>query len=357
LKRRTAWLVASAVFLVVAGVVLGRGENAGKIAARRARLERIQFPRYPKGDEYERMQRRKTLPPLPGPVAPSPTPAPAEPEQGRDPLLSALGPRRDIDIVFEAGAFYRMPLAEQLLECFGAEARMELDRLREKTGIDAESVDRIAVGASENGEPTVMVTAKFDPAMVGARLPASWERVTHGEKGTLFVEAGGGSPPTMIGMWSDALILVSDSKGDLEAALDRVEGRAPPSVPAILPETAYGEVYGHVRASVFAKMLPPEIAEAARAAKDVELHVDAMEDLLVVADVTGGSPADMQKLARTFGGALSAARLTARAQGNDSFSELLDLARVTPSVGSFTVEAAMPVDFIKKQLGGCSKRH
>lgn len=351
---RTSWLVAAVVLLVVAGIVLGRGENAGKAAARRAKLEQVRFPRYPKRDEYERMQRRKTLPPLP--QLPS-VPTPVAPEQNRDPLLSALGARSAVDIVFEAGSFYRMPLAQQLLECFGAEARHEFDRMREKTGIDVEAVDRIAVTGSEDGRPTLVVSAKFDPSRVGALLGPSTDRLQHGDKGTLILDPqeGGGGSRRVIGTWSDSLIVLGESKSDVMAALDRVEGRAAPFVPAVMPEQAYGEIYGHVRASVLAKMLPSEIAEAVQAADDVELHVDATVDVLIVADVRGDAPSEMEQLARTLGGALSAARITARAQGNESFAELLDLARVSPSNGSFVVEAAMPVEFIKRQLGGCPK--
>jgi hypothetical protein len=353
LKGRTSWLIAAVALLVVAGFVLGRGENAGKAAARRGKLEQIRFPRYPKSDEFDRMQRRRTLPPLPPPVTPAPPLATQE--QGRDPLLSAMGAQRDVDVVFEAGAFYRMPLAEQLLECFGAEARHEFDRIREKTGIDVEAVDRIAVTATEHGAATVMAAAKFDPARMGSLFPPSVERVAYGDKGTIFDAGADGTQGSqrVVGTWSDSLILLADSKSDVVAALDRVEGRAAPFVPAITPESAYGEIYGHVRASVLAKMLPPEIADAARAAKDVELHVDATEDVLIVADVSGDAPRAMENLARTLGGALSAARVAARAQGNDAFAELLDLARVTPSTGSFVVEAAMPAEFIKRQLGGC----
>jgi hypothetical protein len=271
-----------------------------------------------------------------------------------------MGPQSDVDIVFEAGAFYRMPLAEQLLECFGSEARKEFDRLREKTGIDVEAVDRIALSATEGGAATVMAAAKFDPARVSALFEPSTERVPYGDKGALFVAPhsgmdGAAGSARVLGTWSDSLIVLGDSKSDVVAALDRVEGRAAPFAPAISPESTYGEIYGRVRASVLARMLPPEIAEAALAAKDVELHVDAAEDVLIVADVSGDAASEMNRLARTLGGALSAARITARAQGNEAFAELLDLARVTPATGSFVVEAAMPVEFIKRQLGGCAR--
>jgi hypothetical protein len=204
------------------------------------------------------------------------------------------------------------------------------------------------------------VSGKFDSARVGALLGPSAERESYGDRGAIILEPrsgpdGGRDSKRVIGTWSDSLILLGESKSDVVSALDRVEGRAVEPIPAIAPDLAYGEIYGRVRASVLAKMLPPEIAEAARAAEDVELHVDATEDVLIVADVRGRRPSDMDNLARTFGGALSAARVTARAQGNEAFAELLDLARVSPSVGSFVVEAAMPVEFIKRQLGGCSK--
>jgi hypothetical protein len=357
LKGRTVWLVAAIVLLVIAGIVLGRGENAAKSAARRAKLDQVRFPRYPKSEEYDRMQRRRTLPPLP--PLPSATPTTTQ-EQNGDPLLTAMGARSDVDIVFEAASFYRMPLAQHLLECFAAEARKEFDRMREKTGIDIEAVDRMAVVASERGRSELIVSGKFDPARVGALLGPSADRVKYGQQGSLIVGPqagpdGGRGSQRVIGTWSDSLIILGESKSDVMIVLDRVEGRSFEPFPAVSPDSAYGEIYGHVRASVLAKLLPPEIADAARAAEDIMLHVDATEDVLIVADVMGRAPSDMNNLARTLGGALSAARLTARAQGNDALVELLDLARISPSPGSFAVEAAFPVDFIERQLGGCPK--
>src|SRR6185295_14051412 len=91
LKRSTPWLLGAGGLLLAAGWVLGMGEDATKATRRRAKLDRVEFPRYQRKREYERMQQRRTLPPLaapsPDPVPPAdPTPAPRSPEPGRDPL-------------------------------------------------------------------------------------------------------------------------------------------------------------------------------------------------------------------------------------------------------------------------------
>lgn len=344
----------------MAGAVLATGEDAGSSARRRARLDQAEFPRYPRREEYERMQKRRTLPVVPTPpgsAASEPAPAAfatSEPT-GRDPLLSAMGAGTDVAVVIEAGSFRRMPIGELFIACLGGEDGLR--RIRDETGVDVDSVDRIAMTKSGEGTPTVMMTAALDPERI-AKLAGSAERVAYGDRGTLFVRKDGasGGDHEVVAAWSDSLILAGGSRRELEAAIDRIEGRGALVVPAIPPEESYGEIYGHVRASFLSKLLPAEVSGAVRAAKDVELHVDATDDVLIVADVTGDAPAQMRDLARTLGGALSAARVTARAQGDDNLLELLDLARVSPSERNFRLEAALPLSVIQRQLGDCSKR-
>src|SRR5262249_18366322 len=94
-----------------------------------------------------------------------------------------------------------------------------------------------------------------------------------------------------------------------------------------------------------------------RTASDVELHVDATDDALVVADVSGRDATGMEELGRTFGGALAAGRLGAKADGDSRLAELLELARVSPRKdGSFRLEAAFPVEMVRHWIGDCDPR-
>ncbi|MBM4364057.1 MAG: hypothetical protein FJ104_15360, partial [Deltaproteobacteria bacterium] len=279
-----------------------------------------------------------------------------EPALG-DPLLAALGGDADIAVVLEVAAFRELPLGKLLFDCLAQKAGDELEKARRELGFDLRDVERVALHRGRGAEPVAMLSGRIPAERLEAAFGERARRVPHGERGVLLSAAGDGGAGRHLALWGDELLLAASREEDLRAALDRVEGRAPADSVALPSELAYGELYGRIPAEVLSELLPDDLSRAVRAAaRDVELHVDARDDALLVADVRGGDVTGMDELGRTFGGALSAARLAARARGEDRLVELLDLARVAPgNDATFRVEAALPLHVVEEALGDCAR--
>ncbi|HSO00354.1 MAG TPA: hypothetical protein VLS89_18805, partial [Candidatus Nanopelagicales bacterium] len=159
--------------------------------------------------------------------------------------------------------------------------------------------------------------------------------------------------------WGDELLLAAPDPAALEAALDRLEGRAPLPEPSIPDWAAYGDMYGVLSPDDLADMLPEDQSELAarlrQAVQRVEVHLDASEDVALVADVTGPDAADLDDLAKSLGAALTLARAGAADEGEDRLSALLEHATVHPRDGRFSVDLALPLDLLK-DAGPCRKR-
>ncbi|WP_438022738.1 hypothetical protein [Sorangium sp. So ce233] len=343
--RNRAWLLAAVVLLGLAAWLMSRGDDN----ATAARKPRVEFPRYPRLPEQERNRRRLTLPPPPPPTDPS-----MERQGRRDPVLTALPTDKATSaIVFEASAIKESRAGKFWLDCMLAERGMDsFDELKDELGIDVlEDIDRIA--ATSKG--LVVVSGQLGSARLSS-LRGS--RRAHGERGALFEEEG---RMPVLGVWGDGIVLLGRDAQDVEAAIDRLEDKVP-SAPPVIPEWAsYGDAYGVLSADDLAALLEesqPEIAERLRGAvSQVELHIDASEDVAIAAEVTGPVKADIDDLGKTLGTAFSLARLKAQTDGEEQLAELLDLARVTPREGRFMLDLALPLPMIQKAMGRCAERH
>jgi hypothetical protein len=85
------------------------------------------------------------------------------------------------------------------------------------------------------------------------------------------------------------------------------------------------------------------------------LHVDATDDLLLVADVRGPDEELLAELGQSIAGALSLGRLQAVREDDRVLADLLDESRVIPSAGSFQLEVALPLATVERQLGECAR--
>ncbi|WP_437498439.1 hypothetical protein [Sorangium sp. So ce1099] len=341
--RHRAWLLAAVVLLGLAAWLMSRGDSK----ATATRKPRVEFPRYPRLPEQERNVRRLTLPPPPQ-THPS-----VERQSKRDPLLTALPTGRATSaVVVEASAIKESPAGKLWLDCMLAKGEMDsFDELKDEFGIDVlEDIDRIAVASG----PLVVVSGQFPSARLDS-LRGS--RRAHGARGTLFEEEG---RTPVFGLWGDGLLFVGQDAQAVEAAIDRLEDRGAPAPPVIPEWASYGDAYGVLSAEDIADVLEgsePEIAERLRGAVgQVELHVDASEDVAIVADVTGPVAGDVDDLGKTLGTAISLARLKAQADGEEQLAELLDLARVSPREGRFSMDLALPLPMIEKAMGRCRER-
>jgi hypothetical protein len=157
-----------------------------------------------------------------------------------------------------------------------------------------------------------------------------------------------------VAIWKGQLALFGDSNA-VHEALARLEGEGP--APAPFPaDEAYGEMYGSLSAASLSRLLPEELRERVAGAADrVLLHVDARDDLLLVADVRGQDDETLADLAQTVAGALSLGRLQAVREDDRLLADLLDESRVIPSQGSFQLEVALPLATVERQLGECAR--
>lgn len=362
MKAQYVWLTAAMVLFVAAAWLFGHDEDARASKAREEKLTKLHFPRHPRAEDVLRGRERMTLPVLAESANRAPGPIPAYVPR-RDPLLVALGGEADTALVLEVSAFRNMPIGKMLFECFSKSLGFDLERFRKDAGIDPEKIERIAVLERPGQSTIAILSGDFDSARLTQSLGASSKASDYGSSGRLYDLKGrdGDVLEEQFGLWSDKMLFVG-APGELKAAMDRIDARVATPKLAVPSELAYGEMYGKMSANsltkLLAKALPAALAEAIRrTASDVELHVDATDDALIVADVSGQDATGMEELGRTFGGALAAGRLGAKAEGDSKLAELLELARVSPRKdGSFSVETALPAETVRHWIGDCTPR-
>jgi hypothetical protein len=352
-SRRWPWLVAALVLLSGGAWLMSRGERMP-----RPKEVQVTFPRHMSASDRERLRQRRRPPILavPEQAEPGAVAQPAPPPRPRDPLLVAMPPTVDkVAMVVEANAIRHSPVGELLLDCFvGSPEDDELGRLRSKTGLDVfEDLDRVAVT-----DDAIFVSGRFERANWTELFPGMKEQ-TPGPSTRLWKREGKDGESALL--WNDEMLVVSRKEAEVRAAADRLEGRAPPANSAIDEDDCYGEIYGVVAskavASLFENSSPDVAAKLGSITEQVKLHVDATHDVGVVADARGNDAASALDLAKTLGGALALGRAAARAQGNDNLATFLDYASVHPSAsGSFRVELALPLDYLKTLLMDCPGR-
>ncbi len=352
------FLKRSSLLLGALGLLGLSGALMMKPGAQRERRPELEFPRYPREHDLERQRRRTTLlrpqspdgAAAPEVKAPRHVPAQAAEEPGAvriDPLHVALS-GAPLGLVVEAAALKDSSLGRMLLGCFTPQLSRELAELAQKTGVNPlEQVERIAI-AGDLEAPVVILGGEvggFDPAALGEGV--SFE--PQGED-TLWAEHG----DQAVALWQDQMLLVGEP-APLRAVLQRLQGAASAGGEGLAAE-AYGELYGSLSGRGASELLPFDLRERfAAAAERVTLHVDAREDLLLVAEVHGAQQPLLSDLATAIGGAFALGRLHAVRADNPVLAELLDQSRVIPGEGSFQVEMALPVAVLAEQLGACAQ--
>ncbi|WP_437675483.1 hypothetical protein [Sorangium sp. So ce131] len=356
-KKRGVWLAAALVLLALAAWLMSRGDKEKPTVTPR----KIEFPRRPKPAEQERASRRRTLPPLP-----APSPDAEAPRWKRDPVLVALpaDPERSA-MVLEIAALKESPIMQIWLDCMlsRGDERAGFARFKDRYGIDVlEDVERVATSSTG----LVVLQGSFEGATFERER---WTSRTYGEKGVVYEDKDTGR---VVATWGPDL-LIADRRAEpglVEDAIDRLESTDPAQGSILQEHQAYSDVYGVLSPDDLSRMLPPgqeELAERIReAVARVEIHVDASEDVAVVAEVAGPAGEQMADLSKMFGAALSVGRLNAKREGNDELAELLDYARVEtqrrpregkenkPGEQRFSVDMALPVDLLKN-LGPCRR--
>lgn len=359
-RRRKVWLGVAGLLFVLAAVLMftGQGDELSKDEG-----PKVEFPRRMKGEDHERAEKRRTwVMPV---VADAGTVAQEHPRP-RDPLLAALprGAGRTA-VVIEANALRHSPIGELLLDCMLRDGGKELAEFREKSGVDPlQDLDRLVItdeGMMLSGN---FGNAKFQELMGDAVSMDYGEGARVYEPGERTVTLADGGTETRrrnaaVGVWNNQLLMFGKQPDDIKAAIDRVEGRGPDEPPVIPENSTYGEMYGVMAVDQLARMLPPDQQELAQRLRDVaqnvELHVDASNDVALVAEVRGPDADKVTDLGKSLGAALSLARMKAQAEGQKDVAQLLDFARVQPDGSTFKLEMAVPLDAIKERLAFCKQ--
>jgi hypothetical protein len=356
--RRNVWLAAPLALLLLGAWLSSLAE-----APRPTRVQaRVSFPGSLRAPEYERMQARQTLVVPAVAVAAAATPpiaGPPEPPAKRDPFLAALPARADDPVVvFEANALRHSRLGELFLQCALAKDPRTFEKIQRELGIDVlKDVDRVAfVGES------VVVSGFFqrlDPEQLRKETGAWPERV--GEAGVVWAESSAPTPGRFAaGTWRDQIVILSSDPAVVRLAIDQLEGRVAPPAIELPDDIAYGEAYGIIPGAALRRILHGEqelLADRlAAAARRVELHADAMQDIALVARFQGGDDASaLSDLARAMGGVLAGARLHAQATGDGILADLLDQASVVSGTDSFSVQVALPIERVERWFAGCRR--
>jgi hypothetical protein len=343
--RRWPWLAAAAVLLAV-GMWLWRTPDSRQLPARPT----VEIPRHLRPAEQQRMVAR--LRPVErgdaGPGQPLPPP--------RDPLLSALSAGASQSaVVLEVNALRYSPVGALLLDCLTSrEGRPSPVEALRRMGIDPlQDLDR--VGMTDHG---FMVSGDFRRADWEALLGGG-QPTPYGQHGQISVlQAGGdGRNGLYATRWGDSMLHLGTSLQDAHEVIDALEGRGSQRPPVLTPDQTYGELYGVISAQDLARTVGEGDAWSsalAEAASRVELHLDARQDVALVADVSGDDRGKLEDLAKTLGGALALARLKARSEGDAETAELLDFAQVQPPGGrTMSVELALPLEVVARRLAVC----
>ncbi len=343
-QRKLGWLFAALILMVAGAFLMGRSESIAP-----ARDRTVAFPRAPRAEEIRRMRDRQ----IPASNAAAALGAPVK---SRDPLLAALPRAGKTALVIEANAIRHSPLGELLIQCHAREGGDVFARVRNESVIDLlTDVDRLAI--SEEG---VIVSGNFKNARWDA-LPGDSSPRRYGSEGVAysqdFIEATGddeSAPRQALGRWGEQMIVVASSGGQLRSIFDRLDGRVRNEPPAISEDMTYGEIYGLLASDALVEFLPQDqigVTDLLRqAAPQIELHVDAREDVAIFAHVRGGDRAQLTDLEKSIAGLLSAARLQAQVGNDAALRQLLDLARVVPRSDGFDLELALPLPFLRKHL-------
>ncbi len=359
MKSSHLWLGLAVLALGAAAWLMPSADPAAPRSGEAAGAPPVKFPDHAAAAEQASMRARRTLPPQA--TAPSNGKPAADNDvvglAKRDPMLVALAPDSEL-LVFEASAFLKRPVGQMMGACLRA---TEIWPGFSASGLDLDRVERVGVGNPWAVERLVVIAgdvSHMDPLTmyrVGTAVPyGAHSRIYPPLKPDEALTNKWSSP--FVGIWNNTLLLASASRHDLEAAIDRLDGRVP-SAPAFPPEEAYSELYGRISARGAAEAFSQQATltdQLRNSDLRAHFHVNAHDDLAVVVDAHGAD-AEAQSFARTLAAAFAARRVEAATIGDKRLLRLLDQYSVTPAAQGFRLKAAFPESFLHDILADCAR--
>jgi len=321
-------------------------ESCGRAPATRA----AHFPRGMEQEDWDRSVRRHVYPSAPDPGAPGQPPS----MPPRDPLHVALpGTMKESAFVIEASAVLSSPLGEPLLACLSAQTPELFEGLG-RAGVDLRrQIDRIAIV-----DDMMVVTGDFKGSKLDKLVPGATTE-PYGPHGKLLHKDDGEGDIT--GVWKDQVVVTGHSLEEVTQALDRLDGKRPPSTPLLAPQDAYGDVYGVMNPATAGQLVGSSEGELVTRLKEVAsraaVHMDVSDDFALVMDLEGGKPDEVAALGKAYVAALALARVQAAARGDTGLADILGQGRAVPGTpGQTRMELALPSTTIQARLKECAAR-
>lgn len=347
--RGRTWLLFAALMMVLAAVLTTLGDSAPAPAPI---VEAIEFPRELRPYEVQRVVSRQRAS-----VAAPPSPT------ARDPFLLAFPTgQAQTAVVLEANAVRHSPIGGLLTACLNQRMHRGLKRMREQWGIDAfEGLDRVAFTST-----AAVVSGDFSDAR-WEKVFGSAARQRYGTDGEIYSQPprvvslpDGGTAESggmAVGTWRGSLLVWADTVEEVERAIDRIEGRIAVAAPALSEAQTYGDLYGVVSGEDLRRFVPAQygglLDKLRESGAQLEVHVDAQNDVALSAHVRDGNASQVADLGKTLGGALSLARAKAKLEGDVRMASFLEFARVQSVGESLRIELAVPREFLEEQLSFC----
>ncbi len=354
--RGLPWLVGAGALVGAGGWLMTSGDPASTTAAAARHRDTLAFPTYQRPAELTRETERRTLAAASAPEGTSPT-ADGVKAAARDPLLIALAPDATTALVFEAGTILHAPVGQAMLACVSVTERARMEShapVPGKTWLDL--ADRVGFSRSPAGELVAMQGSMADIDFARF-VPEATSRAPRAGVKRLDVDRPDGRGELHLAVWHDAILLVSKEGSLVETAVQRLDTGGSGAKGALAESEAYGEIYGIVGADDLEALAPPELKGRLReVAAHAEVHVDAIDEVLLVVDMQGSDASQVLDLGKSMGAAMAVARLEAKREGEDALVRLMDLSRVRPyGEGRLRAEVAIPTDLMTKSMKGCAR--
>jgi len=227
-------------------------------------------------------------------TAPRPTLSKSAPAATHTPFEAVLATGANDGVAyFDVNVIRDTAVGEAILDCLGESELRDIEMLQEKLGVNVvEAVDRVAVTEGE----TAVISGDF----AGGRWAALDEDLTgrpYGDAAVLYAPPEPGSSTEVFAVWNDELLITGRGVAAVEAAVDRIDGRAPLGASALPPDARDGEISGRGPATGLLDVLPLpwesrrallELLRAANLTAEYDLYID--RDVRVAVRLSGADP-------------------------------------------------------------------
>jgi hypothetical protein len=341
-KKQIIWVVIAILFILIAAVTMWTDET------KRNDVERIEFPTHMRNAELTRQRNRAQQLSLllsnklaEGPV-----------KEEADPFMVALSAaaRGGTFMVFELKKLMETPVGEIITGCLERSERNPFDKIEEETGVSIlNDLGRLAM--SEN----MILFEGFFPFDENAPISEGFESTVQGSA-VRYTRTEADSGFGDFAIWDQSVLILGKGSEPVDSALGMLSGEIPYDPSALSSIQTYGDIYGNLDVDDAADLFENEGDMAQRIVDlvdSVEVHVDASEDVAMVATMAGSGQEEMSDLAKSLGSVLSLARFKAQMDDEEDLAELLDYASVSPSGEQFDMKLALPLEYLERHLADC----